>query len=216
MSRFRRMVVIPQEEYAQLLGMRRLTQPLAMHYDTLHRQFEEQAKIEDPYSRLVHQSESLEQMKALKDQMRQSLLVSTPKVYRSRAETLMKVIEPHIGVSSRGELLNKASRQPIEDSRLDDLIQHAVRDRRRQFFSPKGWSEFVQTMREINVPRQVLNRQTIEELDIRRALKREATSPVVSPVTKKQVPTSLKQERKKRRAKRSNVRYPKTDYLLTY
>ena len=51
----------------------------------------------------------------------------------------------------------------IESSRIEDLIQHAVRDRRRPF-SPTGWNYFVSLLKKHNIPRSSLNLETLREL----------------------------------------------------
>ena len=57
--------------------------------------------------------------------------------------------------NERGEILGKDNKA-IENSRVEDLIQHAVRDRRR-LGTPTGWENFVQTLKAHNVPRSLLN-----------------------------------------------------------
>ena len=54
----------------------------------------------------------------------------------------------------------------IEGSNLSDLIQHVIRDRRRNMIPP-GWSKFLELLREYNVPRMILNYETLDELQFK-------------------------------------------------
>jgi hypothetical protein len=64
------MIAIPQEEYLQLSTVQNARQPLTQQFYNLESQYNEEAKVKDPYKRLVMQSETLNDMKQLKDQMR--------------------------------------------------------------------------------------------------------------------------------------------------
>ena len=66
MSRFRQMVVIPQEEYVQLKSSQNTKQPLSQLYQDTLKEYNENANIIDPYKRLITQSENLEELKLLK------------------------------------------------------------------------------------------------------------------------------------------------------
>ena len=71
----------------------------------------------------------------------------------------------------------------VPGSRLEDLIQHAVRDRRRNIM-PKGWSEFLRILRDHNVPKFMLNRNTLDEMEEivspTRVIKQEAQTPTLA------------------------------------
>ena len=54
--------------------------------------------------------------------------------------------------------------QLVSESRLEDLIQHAVRDHRRSL-TPNGWSEFRYLLRLHNAPKFMLNRDTLDEMN---------------------------------------------------
>ena len=163
MSHFQRMVAIPQEEYLQLSTVQNARQPLTQQFYNLDSQYNREAEVKDPYKRLVLQSETLEDMKRLKDQMRHYLSVSTPKPYRTRAQALLENLSPFLRFNERGEIYDKEN-NIMENTRLEDLIQHSVRDRRRNI-SPKGWSYFVNLLREHNVPKSILNRGTLDEIE---------------------------------------------------
>ena len=163
MSRYQRMVVIPESEYLQLTTLQQVKQPFAQKFHQVNQEYENAASISDPYARLAVRSETLKEMKGLHDQMKDYLSISTPKPYRSRAERLFSVLEPHLKWNERGELMNSLTNVPIGNSQVSDLIQHAVRDRRRNI-SPTGWDYFLGRLREHNVPHMLLNMPTLNEL----------------------------------------------------
>ena len=163
MSMFQRMVVIPQEEYLQMNSVQNVRQPLTQQFYNLESQYNKEAEIANPYKRLISQSNTLEAMKELKEQMRHYITVSTPKPYRSRAQALLENVSSFLRYNERGEIFDLENKT-IENSRLEDLIQHAVRDRRRNI-SPVGWKYFMGLLREHNVPKSILNRDTIEEME---------------------------------------------------
>ena len=144
-------------------AIQHVKQPLEQQFQHLNRQYTEAEKIHDPYRRLVFQGEALDEMKELKERMRHYVQVSTPKPYVNRAKALYQNVESLLQFNAKGELMDKENRV-ISQSRVEDLIQHAVRDRRRNM-TPIGWSTFLSILREHNVPKSLLNRQTLDELD---------------------------------------------------
>ena len=163
MADYSQMVAIPRHEYTQLTTIQNARQPLTEQFYKLENNYQANALIPDAQRSVSLQSQTIEHMKSLKDQMRHYLSVSTPKPYRTRAESLFQSLEPYLNVNELGELI-KDDGSIIKSSRFEDLIQHAVRDRRRQF-SPTGWDHFVSMIKKYNVPRSVLNRDTLDELD---------------------------------------------------
>ena len=157
------MIAIPQEEYSQLTTVQNIRQPLTQQLHNLERDYKANEGISDPYKRMMLQSETLEEMKDLKNQMRNYITFSTPKPYRHRAQALFHSIESHINFNDRGEIMDRHG-NVIQHSRLEDLVQHAVRDRRRSMV-PIGWDEFVNVLRDRNIPRSTLNRETLDELE---------------------------------------------------
>ena len=137
MSSYSRMVVIPQEEYAQMTAVQQARQPLTQQFYNMEQNYQRNLDVQDPQRSLLLQSETIERMKGLKDQMRSYLTLSTPKPYRTRAEALFQSIEPYLNVNEKGEII-KDDNSVIETSRYEDLIQHAVRDRRRNFTPTAG------------------------------------------------------------------------------
>ena len=162
-SSFQRMIVIPQEEYLQMTAVQNARQPLTQHYYNLESKHQDGEYIKDPYERLLTQSETLDEMKRLKEQMRNNLSIATPKPYQSRAKALFENVSNFIKYNERGEILDKENKI-IPRSRIEDLIQHAVRDRRRNIL-PVGWSHFLNLLRDHNIPKSVLNRDTLQELE---------------------------------------------------
>ena len=103
---FQRLIAIPQEEYMQLTRVQQVRQPTTQQIYNLERQYNEQEHIRDPYHRLMLQSETLDEMKELKQRMRQDIAMSTPKPYKKRAEALFQSMEPFLRINERGEIYN--------------------------------------------------------------------------------------------------------------
>ena len=163
MNSFDRLVAIPQEEYLALSSLQNAKEPLAQHFYNLESRYQNEANIRDPYRRLMLQSNTLDQMKEVKEQLRNSLVISTPKPYQSRANALFQTIESFLKFNDKGEIYSNDG-NIISGSRVEDLIQHAVRDRRRNL-TPTGWSDFITILRDHNVPKSILNRDTLDEMD---------------------------------------------------
>lgn len=163
MTSFQRMIVIPQEEYLALSSIQSVKEPLKQHFQSLEKQYLSEENERDPYRRMVLQSSTLDQMKQVKEHMRNSLLISTPKPYQNRAKALFQTVEGFIRFNDKGEFYSYDG-NIIRGSRIEDLIQHAVRDRRRNM-TPTGWSDFLTILREHNVPKSILNRDTLDELE---------------------------------------------------
>ena len=177
MSTFQRMVVIPQEEYLSLKSMQNIHDPLAQHFHNLQKNYNEAEKESDDYRQMIMQSNTLNEMKQVKDQMRNSLAVSTPKPYLNRANALFQNLESFLKFNEKGEIYSEGGNL-ISGSRLEDLIQHAVRDRRRNI-TPKGWPEFLNILRDHNVPKSILNHDTLNEMEDYTAM--HSVSPGVKP-----------------------------------
>ena len=175
MAQFQRMIVIPQNEYLQMARLQEVKQPLAQQLFTAEQDYQNVDMISDPYARVMAQTDSLNKMRALKEEMRNYVSLATPKPYRSRAERLLSVLEPHISWNERGEMIDEKTKRPIEQSQMSDLIQHAVRDRRRKI-TPAGWNQFLDILRDYNVPQMLLNLPTLDEL-------KRKTAPTPSPPT---------------------------------
>ena len=174
---FQRLVAIPQEEYAQLTAVQQARQPITQQFYDLENKYRQEENIRDSYKRLSLQSETLDEMKRLKQKMREDIENNTPKVYQTRARMLYQSTEPFIKFNERGEIYDEHG-TVIENSRLEDLVQYAVRDRRRDIM-PVGWKAFVNVLRNNNVPKYVLNRYTVDELN----------SPVIKEEVLSQSPT---------------------------
>ena len=161
-NRFDRMVAIPEDEYKQLRSMQQVTSPEAAHFQQLSKNYNRQDGIRDPYDRVHLQGETLDQMMQFKEQMRERLLQATPKPYQNRAGTLFSFVKDKLQMTPKGEIY-KDDGQVIEGSNITDLVQHAVRDRRRAI-NPYGWSQFVEYLKRNNVPNMILNYDTLDEI----------------------------------------------------
>lgn len=189
---FQRLMAIPQEEYLQLTSVQQARQPLTQQFYNLEKRYQEGEHILEPYKRLINQSETLDEMKNLKEKMRQGIMISTPKPYQTRAKTLFQNLEPYIKFNERGEIYDYKG-DLITDSRLEDLVQYAVRDRRRNI-KPVAWDEFKYILQKYNVPKFVLNYDTLKEMESPISIaKSEPISPYLSP--KARSPSVKKRER---------------------
>ena len=204
MSHFQRMIAIPQEEYLQLSTVQNARQPLTQQFYNLESQYNQEARISDPHKRVILQSQTLDEMKQLKDQMRHYLSISTPKPYRTRAQALLENVSSFLHFNERGEIYDREN-NIIANTRLEDLIQHAVRDRRRNI-SPAGWKYFLNLLLENNIPKSILNRGTIEEMEeMGRSTNIKQESPLVvmeKKSRKRKSPKSKSPIRRSKRAKR--------------
>ena len=196
MSRFQRMVAVPESEYLQLTSLQQVKQPLAQKFYEVNNEYENAAAISDPYSRLAVRSTTLNEMKSLHDQMKNYLSIVTPKPYRSRAERLLSVLEPHLKWNEKGEMIDNSTNRAIDQSQVSDLIQHAVRDRRRRNMSPMGWEKFVERLREHNAPQMLLSMETLNEM---KAKPSKTTTPVDVPEAAAAPITPVRQKRKAKR-----------------
>ena len=161
-SRFERMVALPEEEYHNLKSLHQSNNPLQNKFQSLSSEYQKQGFIDDPYTRVQRQGETLHEMKRVKDDLSKRLLALTPKPYQSRAQNLFHFIENKMSINDKGEIL-KNDGTTIDGSNIADLIQHAVRDRRRNIIPP-GWSHFLNILRDNNTPRMIMNYETLEEL----------------------------------------------------
>ena len=220
MSTFQRMVAIPHEEYIQLSSIPQ--GPLMQKMNTLEHEYQTIPQTShNPYERMMMQGSVLEEMKLMKEKIRDDISLGTPKPYRNRALSLYRSIEPHINLTQRGEL--KVQDQVLENSRIEDLIQHAVRDRRRQFI-PVGWKEFRSILKENNIPKSALNRATLDELNEppvphkqkrKRKSKRLAT-PISFEIPMEETPRKSTGKTKSKRKRRASTRYPDTQFLKDF
>ena len=223
MSTFQRMVAIPQEEYMQLSAIPQ--GPLMQKMNTLEHEYQTiPQSSHNPYEHMMIQGSVLEEMKRLKEKIRDDISLGTPKPYRNRALSLYRSIEPHINLTQRGEV--KIKDQVLENSRIEDLIQFAVNDRRRQFI-PVGWKEFLTTLKEHNIPKTVLNRATLDELSepemrqkiqtSRKSKPKRQASPTIQTMWEDQVtPSKHKGRKRSKRKRRVSTRYPNTEFLKDF
>lgn len=202
---FQRLIAIPQEEYMQLKSVQQVRQPLTQQFQQLQRRYHDGENIAEPYKRMVTQSEILDEMQDLKVKMRQGITNATPKAYQTRAKTLFQNLEPFLKFNERGEIYNKDN-QLIAHSRLEDLVQHAVRDRRRNL-TPTGWPDFRQLLQEHNVPKFMLNRDTLDEMS-KEVTKKPSRLPIPIPIPKVVKREPIKREPKTSPEKKERGRPP--------
>ena len=209
-GRFERMVGITEDEYRHLKSLQHTNDPLQNKFLTLSNDYKRQEFINNPYVRVQRQGETLGQMIKIKDSLRQRVVDATPKPYRTRTQSLFQFIADKMNVNAKGEVYDKDG-AIIEGSNIADLIQHAVRDRRRNM-TPAGWSSFLDILRDNNAPRMILNYDTLDEMQLQSnslpvikkgsfqsripVLKKE---PFFDPDRSRQYFLSLKEEKKKKK-----------------
>ena len=201
---FHQLVAIPLEQYNQMLSMMNMRQPIGQKIARIQNalsnptiaavEYDDNAGTDgnNPYDHMMRQGMMLDELKRAREQLKNGLSAGTPKPYRNRALALYNQIAPLIQFNDKGELLiNKGSSgdaSAVVGSRAEDLIQHAVRDRRKHF-TPTGWSEFAEQLHKHNIPRMMLNHPTIEELQAR------STPPSTTTTTTAATPaSSIKKE----------------------
>jgi hypothetical protein len=160
-GRFERMVSMPEDEYLHLKSLKHVQNPIENKFMSLSSDYKKQDSIPNPHMRIQRQGETLNEMMKLKDDLRNRFIEATPKPYQSRAQSLFKFIGDNMSINNKGELLDDG--KAIEGSNIGDLVQHAVRDRRRNII-PDGWKEFLKILRANNAPRMIMNYETLEEL----------------------------------------------------
>ena len=98
MSNFQRMIVIPQEEYLQLSAVQNARQPLTQQYYNLENQYQESQQIKDPYERLLSQSQTLEDMKRLKERCEITYLYPHLNLISHERRPCMKMLAPSLNL----------------------------------------------------------------------------------------------------------------------
>lgn len=164
-GRFERMVGVSEDEYHHLKSLQQSQNPLQGKFLSLSSDYKKQSLINDPSVRVRRQGETLNQMMNVKEDLRKRLTEATPKPYRSRVQSLFQFISDKVNVNDKGELYDSDGKV-INDSNIGDLIQHAVRDRRRNMI-PSGWNNFLHILRDNNAPRMMLNYDTLDEMQLK-------------------------------------------------
>ena len=149
---FQQLVAIPLEQYNQMLSMMNMRQPLAQKVTRIQNalsnpsiaaaEYDDAGVDGDPYDHMIRQGMMLEEMKRAREQLKNDISTGTPKPYRNRALALYNQIAPIIQFNDKGELLVNTKNSSgaevttaVTGSRAEDLIQHAVRDRRKLFYT---------------------------------------------------------------------------------
>ena len=203
---FHQLVAIPLEQYNQMLSMMNMRQPIGQKITRIQNALSNPtiaaADGSNPYDHMIRQGMMLDELKRAREQLKNGLSAGTPKPYRNRALALYNQIAPLIQFNDKGELLiNKGSSSSgypsaVVGSRAEDLIQHAVRDRRKHF-TPTGWSEFAEQLHKHNIPRMMLNHATIEELQARALPPSSTTAASSSSLSSSSSSSSMKKKKKK-------------------
>ena len=107
MSSFQRMVVVPHEEYLAMTSFQQVKEPLKQQFYNLENRYNFEEKEQDPYRRLHMQSNTLDQMKRVKERMRNLLTISTPRPYRNRAQALYVTLEKVVEFNEGGEIFSR-------------------------------------------------------------------------------------------------------------
>lgn len=190
-GRFERMIGISEDEYYQLKSLQQSNDPLQNKFLSLSSDYKKQDLIKDPFVRVRRQGETLSQMINVKENLKHRLTEATPKPYRSRVHSLFQFISDKVNVNDKGEIIDNDG-VVIEGSNIGDLIQHAVRDRRRNM-TPAGWTNFLSILRDSNAPRMILNYDTLDELQLRKTInqKTKATASTKTP-GKSKLPVAIK------------------------
>ena len=162
-SRFQRMVGIPEDEYTHLKSLQQATDPVQKKFLSLSHEYQREGFIKNPHVRVQKQGETLNEMINMKEELRNRLVQATPKPYRTRAESLFQYVANKISTNERGEMID-VDGDLIDGSNISDLIQHAVRDRRRNII-PSGWNNFLKVLKDTNAPRMILNYDTLNEIN---------------------------------------------------
>ena len=222
---FQQLVAIPVEQYRQMVNLTNMQQPPPKQkLVQLQRELSASAtappssssspltELPNPYDRLMRQGMLLEEVKRTKEQLQNDISLGTPKPYRNRALALYNQIAPVTHFNEKGELVltgdDDHGERPVTGSRAEDLIQHAIRDRRKQF-TPSGWPEFISQLHKHNIPRMMLSRATIDELN---ALSTKQSSPI-RPTTKRkrkaaqQEPTASGRRKKSKRLRKTPAKF---------
>ena len=220
---FQQLVAVPLEQYTQMLSMNNIQQPLGQKLSHLQTELSHPLLAPttvsgegNPYDQMMRQGMVLDQVKQIKEQMKDAIMLGTPKPYRNRALTLYNHLVPVTQFNEKGELVLPSapgdSPNVVAGSRAEDLIQHAVHDRRKQF-TPSGWREFLEHLRQHNIPRMMLNRATIDELQ-----SLASSSPLPAAATTTGPSTPAKSKKRGRKSSNSGgithlKRRPQTDLL---
>ncbi len=204
-GRFERMVAIPEDEYQHLRSLRQTTDPVQNKFLSLSSDYKKQSFIPDPQIRIQQQSETLNEMVKIKNELKKRVLEATPKPYQSRAQSLFQFLIDKIGINEKGEMKDKEG-NVIGGSNVGDLIQHAVRDRRRNII-PVGWKEFLNVLRENNAPQMILNYNTLDEM------KPETSKSSSSLSARSSLPTIKEEPDVEKNLSKSNIKTIKTSLL---
>lgn len=90
-----------------------------------------------------------------------------PAAFRARGQRLLAALMRHypaISWKTNGEVVFGAHGSPRSGSHIIDLIYHATAVKRRAEV-PIGWNQFLETLKELNVPSTTLSAETLRDMN---------------------------------------------------
>jgi hypothetical protein len=166
-SQYKRMVVLPETEYVQLkqfsLKANRSELPI---WPEEERSNEREQKL---YAlSLAKRRDAVDSTDPIDDKPKETdfshAITLFPVSFRARAKRLLSILEKNkpseIQWDDTGEATLSRHGSPIVGSNIVDLIHHATALKQRQDIMPKGWAQFKEVLKRINVPLAFLNKET--------------------------------------------------------
>jgi len=163
---FRRMIVLPEDEYNQLKYKRQDDKEPYWPWDT---SVEREQKL---YALSLRKHRESDDGGVSSSGKRDTTSIQSdidlfPTSSRNRAQRLLATLKTHapanIDWTEKGEVSFGPYGSTLSGSNLKDLIYHATSAKQRSS-SPFGWSEFVQFLKSINAPVTMLNAETVREM----------------------------------------------------
>lgn len=89
-------------------------------------------------------------------------LAGVPKIYHSKAKTLLKILKPQdLQISKNGEVT--IGKEKISGSNISDFLNKTVNPNARSH-SPAGWTRFQSLLKDSNVPQMLMSKKVQKEL----------------------------------------------------
>ena len=163
-SLYKRMVLLPENEYALLKQSGPPTEGAWPSDTSVEREQKLYAlslrQNREPYSS-NHEPVAANNGPSFEDEINHF-----PKAFQSRAKRLLMILERHhpfISWTKDGEVSFSPHGSPFSGSSLTDLLYHATAVKRRNF-QPTAWPEFLETLKQLNVPSTALSTITAREI----------------------------------------------------
>lgn len=154
MKNYRKMIMVTQEEYEKCKNP--IDQKLSAHVNLP----DDQRKLLDS----ITLNEVREKKTDVTSSVPSNVIEAFPRHVQSRARALIGYLRDlrKVEWNDAGEIRIKGSNF-IAGSNIVDLVQHAVRDKRRRMATPRGWYEFKNMLIGSNVPMSVLGQAMLQE-----------------------------------------------------